>query len=249
METTDQKIKQTHLFRLFSQYLHPELVKHGFEVQSNAWIDVSVRRFGIRYKKKVINWYGYSYEHTIDFIGMPMGSSLILCYGLIEGSDEVDAKIKIKSNENVDDVVKRFTHKFIYKLIERISTGLCDMPLEIKLLLCTYLTVEDIVRLSLVNKEWNMICTVEEALWKKRLVTDFPHDAELLIQRPIKFSWRKAYQQIYVRKKRCWEERGLTAPIQLLALPDIPRMLPIAFPPLYAQLQLPALPDVLALPW
>lgn len=239
----DHKIEQSLLFRLFSQHLHPELVKHGFEVQANTWIDMSVHRFGIKYKKKVINWYGCSYEHTVDFIGMPLGDSLILCYGLIEGSDEVDAKIKIKSNEKIDDVVKRFTHNFIYKLIERISTGLCDLPLEIKLLLCTYLTVEDIVRLSLVNKEWNMICTVEEALWKYRLVKDFPRDAELLVRRPVKFSWRRTYQLVYVRRKRSWEERGLAAPIQLLALPDIPRHLPIGPPP-----QVPALPAVLPLP-
>lgn len=241
MDLVDEKIEQSFLYRLFSQHLHPELVRHGFEVQANRWIDVSVHRFGIRYKKRVTNWYGCSYEHTVDFVGMPLGSSLILCYGLIEGSDEVDAKIKIKSNEKMDDIVKRFTHNFIYKLIERISTGLCDLPLEIKLLLCTYLTVEDIVRLSLVNKEWNMICTVEEALWKYRLVKDFPRDAELLIRRPVKFSWRITYREIYIRKKRCWEERGLTAPIQLLALPDIPRFLPIGPPP--------DLPPVPALPY
>lgn len=235
----DEESRNSFVLSLVADHLHPELERHGFEVEAKRWIDVSDFRFAIRYKKKMISLYGDSYEHRIEFVGFPVGNSLILCYGMIEGSEEVDAKIKIRSTESVADIVHRFKYQFIYKLIEKMSTQLSDLPLEIKLLICTHLTVEDIARLSLVNREWNMICTVEEALWKYFLLKDFPNETEMMMRRPLKIlSWRSVYREVYTRRKRCWEERGLEGPIPLLALPDIPRPLPIA-PPHPALLALP----------
>lgn len=69
-------IRQTDLFKLFSQQLHPELEKKGFEVLENTWIDVSVHRFGIKYRRRHVDMYGQQHEYKVDFIGMPMGMSI-----------------------------------------------------------------------------------------------------------------------------------------------------------------------------
>ena len=224
-------IQETHLFRLFNKTLHHEMSKAGFDVLNDTWIDVTVHRFGIKYRKKMINLYGSVNEHKVDFIGMPMGTALILCYGLIDGSGEVDAKIKIYSNEKEEDVIKRFRVKFVDKLIERLSCNMNDLPLEIKLHLVRLLPVQDVVSLSQVNREWNAISCVD-GIWKDFLKRDFPREAEILLQFRKTYSWRTRYQDIYICRKRCWEERGIIAPDPILALPDIPRLFAIEPPPL-----------------
>jgi len=223
-------LDNTPFFHLFTNVLHREMVLSGFEVLENTWIDVSVHRYGIKYRKRIVNLKGSVTEHKVDFIAMPMGNALILCYGLIEGSGEVDAKIKIYGREAIDDVTHRFRFKFIYKLIERLSASLGDLPLDVKLIICEYLNVEDIVQLTCVNREWSTI-TNEDILWKKLMMKDFPRTAEFILSAKRRFCWKKIYQELYRRRKRCWEERGLEAPVALLALPDVPRFLPIEPPP------------------
>jgi hypothetical protein len=225
-------IEETRLFRLFDKTLNHEMEKAGFNSISETWVDVTVHRFGKKYKKKMVNLYGSVNEHKVDLIGMPMGTALILCYGCIEGSGEVDAKIKIYSTEKEEDVVKQFKVKFVNKLIDRLSCNISDLPLEIKLHLIRFLPVEDVLSMSEVNHEWNSICCQQDLIWKNLLIKDFPREAEFLLRTRKIYSWRTRYQDIYVFRKRSWEERGIIAPDPILALPDVPRLIAIEPPPL-----------------
>lgn len=225
-------IEETRLFRLFDKTLHHEMAKAGFDSTDETWVDVTVHRFGKKYKKKMVNLYGAVNEHKVDFIGMPMGTALILCYGCIEGSGEVDAKIKIYSTETEEDVITRFKAKFVDKLIERLSCNMSDLPMEIKLHLIRFLPVGDVVSMSEVSREWNSICCQQDIIWKNLLIKDFPREAEFLLRTRKIYSWRTRYQDVYVFRKRCWEERGIIAPDPILALPDIPRLFAIEFHPI-----------------
>lgn len=223
-------IKETKLYKLFSEKLHPQFLKHGFETEGTPWIDVSVHRFGIKYQRWTVDMCGNPLLSKLNFIGMPMGDVLILCYGIVEGSDQVNVKIKIKSCEEENDVLKRFERDFIIKLIEVLSSGLEDLPLELKVNVAKLLGVEDTVHLSQVNKTWNAICGHEDVIWKHHLRRDFPSAFEAM--KGINCSWRTKYKEEYIKRKSSWSKRGLGAPHPILALPDIPRFLPIG-PPLH----------------
>lgn len=229
-DTDTSVIQDTKLYKLFSQKLHPQFQKHGFETtEDNPWIDVSVHRFGIKYQRKMVDMCGNLLTSRLDFIGMPMGDVLILCYGIVEGSGQVDAKIKIKSCEEEPDILKRFEKEFIIKLIEVLSSGLEDLPLELKVYVAKLLDAEDTVSLSQVNRTWNTICNHEDVIWKHHLRRDFPTAYERM--KDITCSWKTKYKEEYLKRRTSWSKRGLRAPDRILALPDIPRFLPIGPPP------------------
>lgn len=228
-QTNSTIIQETRLYKLFSQKLHPAFLKHGFETQGSTWIDASVHRFGIKYQRKTVDMCGNLLLSKLDFIGMPMGDVLILCYGMVEGSGQVDAKIKIKSCEEETDILKRFEKEFIIKLIEVLASGLEDLPLEMKVNLAKVLGAEDTVRLSRVNRTWNAICSHEDVIWKHHLKRDFPSAYEKM--KGINCSWKTKYKEEFLKRRSSWSKRGLGAPDPILALPGIPRFLPIGPPP------------------
>lgn len=230
MAHTNSTIQGTKLYKLFSEKLHSQFLRHGFETQGTPWIDVTVHRFGIKYQRKTVDMCGNLSISKLDFIGMPMGDVLILCYGMVEGNCQVDAKIKIKSCEEESDILKRFEKDFIVKLIEVLSSGLEDLPLELKINVAKLLTAEDTLRLSQVNKTWNAICSHEDVVWKHHLKRDFPSAFEKM--KDINCSWKTKYKEEFLKLRSSWSKRGLRAPDPILALPDIPRFLPIG-PPLH----------------
>lgn len=129
----------------------------------------------------------------------------------------------------MEDALKRFRTEFVFRILEQLSPGLDDLPPELMMRIYTYLSVEDTLNLALVNKKLNDVCEKNDQIWKHHFQRDFPRDLKQLklVQDRISNSWKRLYREVYIRRKRSWAERGLRAPDPILALPDVPRYLPI----------------------
>lgn len=223
------------IYQLFLKQLHPLLIEHGFCLIKNSAIEASAHRYKVAYCKQRVDAYGEVTDHLVDLIGIPMGSVLILCYGIVHGADETDdleVKIKVKSSETLDDVKRRFKNEFIFKLLELLGPKLNDLPSEIKLRVLGYLDAPSLSRLSRTSREWHEFVDNENTTWKRLFNYRYPQE----VAHPIaEETWRDLYKDTTIRKKRekevsdRWANRGLPSPPLYPMLPGIPPAMP--FPP------------------
>lgn len=218
-------LNESALVKLYHVHLHPLLEKYGFQFEREHHIDV--QRFRLKYSCKKMNIYGQIEVHYVDIIAL-VTREIILCYGIVDNSDDFTAKIKIDCRESLSSIKNRFREQFVFKLLESISIKLDDLPYEIKAFLCQYFSAIDLAQMSQVNSVWYKLCS-DERLWLTRFISDFPGQLEYLKRsltcQPM--SWKSEYRDEFIRWRRRWEERGLAPPIQLLALPGLPPFLPI----------------------
>lgn len=128
--------------------------------------------------------------------------------------------------------------EYISHIIEAISPGLIELPIEMKLEILKKLSVDSIMRMSQVNHEFRSIIFQHgESLWRHLCFRDFNINH---INRNIYRSWIELYRDSYISHQIeiCRKERALPG------LPERP-----ALPPAPFRLQIEWLPEVLELPF
>ena len=128
--------------------------------------------------------------------------------------------------------------KYVAHIIEAISPGLIQLPIEMKLEILKKLSVHSIIRMSQVNNEFRwLIFERGESLWRHLCNRDF---GIKFINRLVHKSWMELYRDTYLvhQIEICRKERALPG------LPERP-----ALPPVPYRLQIEWQPEVLELPF
>lgn len=146
-------------------------------------------------------------------------------------------------NQNFSDNLS--SHQFLKDLrayashiVEVISPGLIELPIDMKLEILKQLSVESIIKMSQVNNEFRVLIFKHgESLWRHLCIRDFNLR---IINRLVHKSWMELYRDMYFlhQVEICRKER---------ALPGLPERL--ALPPVPYQVQIEPLPEVLELPF
>lgn len=138
------------------------------------------------------------------------------------------------------NTIGQFAHdlsNYVSHIIEIISPGLIQLPIEMKLEILKKLSVDSIIKMSQVNNEFkSLIFNHGESLWRHLCYRDFKIK---IINRSIHKSWMELYRDSYIvhQVEVCRKERALPGLPERPALPPAPYMLQIEW-----------LPHVLALP-
>ena len=139
--------------------------------------------------------------------------------------------------------------KYVRHIIEAISPGLIQLPIDMKLEILKKLSIESILKMSQVNSEFRqLIFKRGESLWRHLCHRDF---GITIINRLVHKSWIELYRDTYLlcQAEICRKERALPGLPERLALPPVPFRHPIEWP--IEVLELPFYPingEVLALP-
>lgn len=142
------------------------------------------------------------------------------------------------SQLNVDRKLLRDLMEYVSNILELISPGLIQLPIEMKLEILKRLSVGSVIRMAQVNNEFRtLIFKHGESLWKHLCLRDFNVRE---IDRRRHQSWVELYKELYIlhQIEVCRKERALPG------LPDRP-----ALPPAPYRLQIGWLPEVLQLPF
>lgn len=132
----------------------------------------------------------------------------------------------------------RKLEEYISHILEAISPGLIELPIEMKLEILKKLSVDSIIRMSQVNHEFRSIIFEHgESLWRHLCLRDFNIHH---INRNVYRSWHELYRDSYILRQVeiCRKER---------ALPGLP--VRPALPPVPFRLQIEWWPEVLELPF
>lgn len=138
------------------------------------------------------------------------------------------------------NTIEQFAHdlsNYVSHIIEIISPGLIQLPIEMKLEILKKLSVDSIIKMSQVNNEFkSLIFNHGESLWRHLCYRDFKIK---VINRSVHKSWMELYRDSYIvhQVEVCRKERALPGLPERPALPPAPYMLQIEW-----------LPHVLALP-
>lgn len=127
---------------------------------------------------------------------------------------------------------------YVSHIIEMISPGLIELPIDVKFEILKRLSVASVIRMSQVNNEFkSLIIKHGESLWRHLCLRDFNIR---VINRRRHRSWMELYKEAYLLQQIeiCRKERALPG------LPDRP-----ALPPVPDRLQIEWLPGVLELPF
>lgn len=130
--------------------------------------------------------------------------------------------------------------KYVSRIIEIISPGLIELPIEMKLEILKKLNIDSIMKMSQVNNEFNAIIFEHgETLWRHLCYRDFGIKS---INRFVHRSWMELYRDSYIlhQIEICRKERALPGLPERPALPAAPNMLQIEWFP--AVLELPFYP-------
>lgn len=148
-----------------------------------------------------------------------------------------NSKCEPRNNININDTynnnhndIQSNLKEYVKLIIEAISPGLIQLPIEMKLEILKKLSVESIIRMSQVNNEFKwIIFNRGEILWQHLCMRDFNATK---INRRVHKSWKELYKDLYVlhQVEMCRKSRALTAAPELLALPPLPGRLPIEWP-------------------
>lgn len=138
---------------------------------------------------------------------------------------------------NINEQFAHDLRNYVANIIEIISPGLIQLPIEMKLEILKKLSVDSIIKMSQVNNEFRwLIFQNGESLWRHLCYRDFKIK---VINRLVHRSWMELYRDSYIvhQVEICRKERALPG------LPERP-----ALPPAPHRLQIEWLPDVLAIP-
>ncbi|KAI1289326.1 hypothetical protein HDE_08859 [Halotydeus destructor] len=235
MAEVQEDPKSSTLGKLFLEKLHPCFVENGFVKSDENQFEMSQHRYKIAYQLSKINSRGQVTVFSVDIIGMPMASILVV-FGKVQGDETMDVKVKIKASESADVISRRIKTELVDKLIESMSLKLSDLPLEIKTKLMCYLAVYDVKNMMVTSKEWKDFCTSEDLIWKNLYHRDFkkiePYKSEDM-------TWREVYRRVFIKRRQehdeasqreCWRVRGLPGPPPVPMLPGLPPRLAIGPP-------------------
>lgn len=130
--------------------------------------------------------------------------------------------------------------RYLSRIIEIISPGLIELPLEMKLEILKKLNIDSIMRMAQVNNEFKAIIFEHgETLWRHLCYRDFDIKS---INRFVHRSWMELYRDSYIlhQLEICRKERALPGLPERPALPPAPNRLQIEWFP--AVLELPYYP-------
>lgn len=137
---------------------------------------------------------------------------------------------------------------YVSHIIEVISPGLIELPIDMKLEILKQLSVESIVKMSQVNNEFRLLIFKHgESLWRHLCLRDFNIR---FINRLVHRSWMELYRDTYLIHQNdiCRKERALPGLPERLALPPVPYRLQIEWLPEVLELPFYPMREVLALP-
>lgn len=143
--------------------------------------------------------------------------------------------------------IKDLCH-YVSHIIEVISPGLIELPIDMKLEILKQLSVESIIKMSQVNNEFRVLIFKHgESLWRHLCQRDFNIR---FINRQVHKSWKELYRDTYLIHQIdiCRKERALPGLPERLALPPVPYRLQIEWLPEVLELPFYPMQEVLALP-
>lgn len=163
---------------IFREELIPLLKSNGFELISGIDDNFNDNRYITRHQfrrrtPECPPYEGQNVMTTIDIVGIPMGSAILIIHAIICDSNGDNVKIKLKMSDSLNTIREKLSKDFVIKLIELLSISINDLPLELKLMIMSLLPIESLSKMALVSSLWRDI-TLDDELWRILVKKQFP---------------------------------------------------------------------------
>lgn len=166
---------ETLTFRFFNEAINVALLKNKFDYQINSVNESHEHRFILKYTRIFYNIRGLINYAEITIQGIPMTETILVVHAIVKNREQkLRTKVKCSFDENEkEDALNKFQTEFIDKLISICTVGLNELPDELKIEICKYLSLFSLFNLANSNRFWHDFIFSDDVLWKHLYIRDF----------------------------------------------------------------------------
>ena len=162
-------------FKFFNEAINCELLRNRFEYLINSVNESFEHRYFLKYNRIFYNIRGNVNYAEITVEAIPMTESILVVHASVTNrTQKLRTKVKCSFDEHEKtEALAKFKSEFIDKLISVCTIGLNELPDELKIEICKYLSLFSLVNLANANRYWQDFIFNDDVLWKYLYIRDF----------------------------------------------------------------------------
>lgn len=171
----EKDFRDTLTFKFFNEAINCEFLKNRFEYLMNSVNESYEHRYFLRYNRIFYNIRGNVNYSEITIEAIPMSETILVVHASVRNRVQ-KLRTKVKCSTDPDEkreALAKFKSEFIDKLIGICTIGLNELPDELKIEICKYLSLASLFNLANANRYWQDFILNDDVLWKHLYIRDF----------------------------------------------------------------------------